>query len=60
LIAQVGLNLLGHFLEEGAGGTAASGARRHLRGEAADPKRLQNLLSNPNFFGAIASGGGRE
>ena len=52
--------MLGHFLEEGAGGAAASGAGRDLRGEAADSERLQNLLGYADFFGAVAAGGGRE
>src|ERR1700677_3062933 len=60
LLAQVGLNLLGHFLEESAGGTAASWAGCDLWSEAADAERLQNLLGNANFFGAIAAGGWRE
>ena len=35
LLAQVGLDLVGHVLEEGAGGAAAARAGGHLRGEAA-------------------------
>ena len=54
LLAQVGLNLLGHFLEEGAGGAAAAGAGGDLRGEAANAERLQNLLRDADFFGAVA------
>ena len=62
LLAQVGLNLLGHFLEEGAGkcSAAASGAGCDLRGEAANAERLQNLLCDTDFFGAVAAGGGRK
>src|SRR4029077_18378230 len=58
LLAQVGLDLLGHFLKEGAGGAAAAGAGRDLRGEAANAERLQNLLRDTDLFGAVASGGG--
>ena len=36
LFAQVGLDLLGHFLEEGARSASAAGAGRYLRSEAAD------------------------
>src|SRR6266852_2186212 len=57
LLAQVSLDLLGHFLEEGAGGAAASGAGGDLRGEAANAQRLQNLLRYPHFFCAISAGG---
>src|ERR1035438_7818965 len=44
LLAQVGLNLIGHLLEKGAGGAAASGTCGHLRREAANAQRLQDLL----------------
>ena len=56
LLAQVGLDLLGHFLEEGAGGASAAGAGGDLRGEAANAERLQNLLADADFFGAVAAG----
>src|SRR5580704_13468250 len=60
LVTQVGLNLLGHFLEERAGRAAATGTRRHLGREAADAERLQNLLSHTHFFSAISAWGGCE
>ena len=60
LLAQVGLNLLRHLLEEGAGGAAAAGAGRDLRREAANAHRLQNLLRDPDFFGAVAARRGRQ
>src|ERR1700691_1772440 len=56
LLAKVGLNLLGHFLEKGAGGASASGARSDLRGEAANPQGVRNLLAHGDFFGAIGTG----
>src|SRR5580704_9896249 len=58
LLAQVGLDLLGHFLKEGAGGAAAAGAGRDLRGEAANAQRLENLLRYTDFFGTVTAGGG--
>ena len=60
LVAQIRLNLLRHFLEESAGGTAASRARGYLGGEAANAEGLQNLLAYADFFGAIAAGSGGE
>src|SRR6202023_3802991 len=56
LLAQVGLDLLGHLLEESAGGATAAGAGGDLRSEAANAKRLQNLLRYADFFGAVAAG----
>src|SRR5207237_5101460 len=44
LLAKIGLNLLGHFLEEGACGASATGTSSDLRAEAADSEGLQNLL----------------
>src|SRR5262249_48768066 len=44
LLAQIALNLLGHFLEESAGGAAAARAGRHLRHEATNSEGLENLL----------------
>src|ERR1700730_14966682 len=55
LVPQIGLNLLRHFLEESAGGAAASGAGGYLGSKAADAERLQNLLSHADFFGAISA-----
>ena len=40
LLAQVGLDLVGHVLEEGAGGAAAAGAGGDLRREAADARAI--------------------
>src|SRR5207248_11786395 len=60
LLAQIRLNLLGHFLEEGAGGASATWASGDLRGEAADAERLQNLLRNANLFGAVAARSWRQ
>ena len=54
LLAQVVLDLIRHILEERAGGPATTGARGHLRREAAQFERLQNLLGNEYFFGAVA------
>ena len=39
---------------------AAAGARRHLRREAAQPERLQNLLRDEHFLRAIAAGPRRQ
>ena len=60
LLAQVGLDLVRHVLEESAGGAAASGTGGHLRRETADAQRLQDLLGNDHFFGAVAVGQRRE
>ena len=60
LLAQVGLDLVGHFLEEGAGGASAAGTGGDLRGEAAQLERLQDLLADDDFLGAIAVGQRRE
>jgi hypothetical protein len=46
LVAQVGLDLVGQFLEEGAGGSAAAGARDDHRRERAQSHRLQDFLRN--------------
>src|SRR6478736_5485100 len=55
--AEIALDLLRHLLEEGAGSPSAAGAGRDLRSEAANPKRLQNLLADKNLFSAVAVGG---
>ena len=60
LVAQISLNLLGHFLEEGAGGAAASGTSGNLRSKVADAERLQNLLRHTNFFRAIPTRSGSQ
>src|ERR1019366_9194671 len=60
LLAHVALDLLGHLLEEGAGGAPATGACRDLRGEAADADGLQNLLRDCDLFSAVAIGHWRE
>src|SRR5690348_3946991 len=46
LLPEIGLNLIGHLLEEAAGGAATAGTGRDLRSEAADAQSLQNLLRN--------------
>ena len=50
---EVGLNLLGHLLEEGARCPSASRTRGHLRREGAKTERLQNLLRDFNLKRAI-------
>src|SRR5713226_2711382 len=44
LIAEIGLDLLGHLLEEGRGRAPAAGAGRHLREKAPEPHGLEDLL----------------
>src|SRR5439155_10578086 len=56
LLAQIGLNLLRHLLEESAGGASAAGTGSDLRRKAADSQGLKNLLRYPNFFAAVAVG----
>src|ERR1043166_794914 len=56
LHAEVGLDLVRHLLEEGAGGAAAAGAGGDLRSEAADAERLKNLLADDHLFGTVAIG----
>src|SRR5215471_19643507 len=41
LLAEIGLDLLGHFLEERGGGAPAARARRHLRDEVAKAHGLE-------------------
>jgi len=60
LVPQVGLDLVRHLLEEGAGGAPATRAGGHLRGEAADTERLQDLLRDRHLFGAVAVGQRRQ
>ena len=54
LLTQIVLDIVGHFLEERAGGASTAGACGYLRAEAANFKRLQNLLGYENLFGAIS------
>src|SRR4030081_1317243 len=54
--AEISLDLFRHFLKERAGGPSASGTGRDLRGKTADSQGLQNLLSDKNFFRAVAVG----
>src|SRR5690242_9127819 len=54
LLTDVALDVLGHVLEERRCRASASWARRDLRREAAEPERLENLLSDEHFFGAVA------
>ena len=53
LLAQIALDLVGHVLEEGAGGAAAARASGDLWRETPQLKRLQNLLTDDDLFGAI-------
>ena len=54
LLAQVGLDVLRHLLEEGGRRAPAARACRHLRREAAQPQRLQDLLRDEHLLGAVA------
>src|SRR6267142_3289470 len=60
LVAEVGLDLLGHLLEEGRGRASAAGTRRHLREEAPQSHGLEDLLGDQHFLRAIAARLGRE
>src|SRR5207249_5126059 len=60
LLLQVGLDLLGHLLEEGRRRAAAAGARRNLGREAAQAERLEDLLRDLYLLGAVAAGPGGE
>ena len=55
-LVDVRLDVLGHFLEKGAGGSAAAGTRGHLGDKLADAQGLQNLLGDPHFLGPVSSG----
>ena len=46
------IDLFGQFLERGAGGAAAAGARRDAGHEIAQTQRLDNFGRNYNFLGA--------
>src|SRR6266849_2338888 len=54
LVAEVGLDLLGHLLEEGRGRAPAAGAGRHLRQEAPQAHRLEDLLGDQHLFRRVA------
>src|SRR5215470_3526592 len=62
LLAEVGLDLLRHLLEERGGCAAAAGARRDLRDEVAKAHGLEDLLGDLHFFGPVAArlGGERD
>src|SRR5581483_4759455 len=55
LLAEIGLNLLGHFLEKGASGASATGTGGDLRGEAANAHGLQDLLGDAHFLRTISA-----
>src|SRR6266581_887946 len=59
-LAQVALNLLGHFLKESRRGAATSRTCRDLRRKAPQSERLEDLLGNLHLLGAIATGARRE
>src|SRR5499425_3945093 len=54
LLAEVGLDLLRHLLEERGGRAPAAGARRDLRDEVAKAHGLEDLLGDLHFLGPIA------
>src|SRR6202162_64089 len=60
LFAEVGLDLLGHLLEEGRSRAPAAGAGRHLRQEAPEPHGLEDLLGDQHLFRPVAAGLGGE
>src|SRR6266581_859145 len=60
LVAEVGLDLLGHLLEERGGRAPAAWTRRHLREEASQPHGLEDLLGDQDLFRAITARLGRE
>src|SRR3954470_22399580 len=55
-LAEIILDLLSHLLKECARGAAAAGAGRYLRGEAAEPERLKNLLCDSHFLRPVSTG----
>src|SRR5215467_7069276 len=55
LLAEVGLDLLRHLLEERGGRAPAAGARRDLRDEVAKAHGLEDLLGDLYLFGPIAA-----
>ena len=52
LLAQPGLDAVGQFLEQSAGGPAASRAGGDLWGEGAQAQRLKHLLAGHDLVGA--------
>jgi len=58
LVAQVRLDVAGELLEIGAGCPAAAGARRNLRQERAEAKRLQNCWATATSSVRSPSGSG--
>src|SRR5262245_11720058 len=54
LLSQIVLNLIRHVLEKHAGGAPAAWTSSHLRHEAANSERLEDLLGDSNFLGAIS------
>src|SRR5215831_20464417 len=55
LLAEIGLDLLRHLLEERGGRAPAAGARRDLRDEVAKAHGLEDLLGDLHLFGPIAA-----
>src|SRR5215469_3577150 len=55
LLAEIGLDLLRHLLEERGGRAPAAGTRRDLRDEVAKAHGLQDLLGDLYLFGPIAA-----
>ena len=55
LVPQVVLDLLRHLLEERAGRPPATGTAGDLRQETPETERLQDLLRDAHFLGAIAA-----
>jgi hypothetical protein len=60
LRAQVVVDGLGHLLERGAGGAAASGAGRDTRVERAQAERLEDLQRHDHLLRAGLARLGRE
>jgi hypothetical protein len=54
------LDLFGQLLKICTRRAAAAGATRHLRHEAADPERLQDLLRGLDLFSPVTVGLRRE
>src|SRR5690606_19541923 len=59
-LADVAADVFGHALEERARRATAARTARHLRREAAQLHRLEDLLRNADFFRAVAAGTRRE
>ena len=60
LLLEVGLDLLGHLLEERGRRAAASRTGRHLGQERAEPHRLEDLLGDLDLALARGAGVGRQ